>query len=329
MFRRATLTIGLVAASAAAQGGAPPSTVSMDLVHVQVILDHLGYSPGVIDGRPGQSLAAAVRGFQTARDLPVTGRVDAATLKALGRYREIRPVRELAITSADAAGPFVGVPPRDMAEQAKLPTLGYADLAEKLAEKFHTTPQTLAALNPGAKLAAGARLNFPNVLPASRDYDQAMNPTWRQTLSDLNVDAQQASADHIVVDRSEGVVKAYDAADRLIAQFPATMGSAHDPLPIGRWTIKGRSYNPPFHYNPALFWDADSKDEKAVLKPGPNGPVGVVWIDISKPHYGIHGTPEPSRIGRSESHGCIRLTNWDAARLALMVKPGTPAFFQE
>jgi lipoprotein-anchoring transpeptidase ErfK/SrfK len=107
------------------------------------------------------------------------------------------------------------------------------------------------------------------------------------------------------------------------------MGSQHDPLPIGKWTIKGRAYNPPFHYNPKLFWDADSKDQKAVLKPGPNGPVGVVWIDLSKDHYGIHGTPSPEKIGRTESHGCIRLTNWDAARLAMMVKPGTPAVFQE
>src|SRR3546814_13943369 len=106
------------------------------------------------------------------------------------------------------------------------------------------------------------------------------------------------------------------------------MGSRHDPLPIGSWTIKGRGYLPPFHYNPKLFWDASDAEAKAKLPPGPNGPVGVVWIDISKPHYGIHGTPEPQMIGRSESHGCIRLTNWDAARLSQLVKPGTPAIFQ-
>ena len=107
------------------------------------------------------------------------------------------------------------------------------------------------------------------------------------------------------------------------------MGSEHDPLPIGTWKIQGVSRNPDFHYNPDLFWDADANDRAVTLKPGPNGPVGVVWIDISKPHYGIHGTSEPSTIGRAESHGCIRLTNWDAARLAQMVKPGIPAIFQE
>jgi lipoprotein-anchoring transpeptidase ErfK/SrfK len=124
------------------------------------------------------------------------------------------------------------------------------------------------------------------------------------------------------------LLKVYNADDRMIAQFPVTTGSQHDPLPIGEWTIKGVSRNPDFHYNPDLFWDSGSKDEKAVLKPGPNGPVGVVWIDLSKDHYGIHGTPEPQTIGRTESHGCIRLTNWDAARLAQMVKTGVKAKFQ-
>jgi lipoprotein-anchoring transpeptidase ErfK/SrfK len=92
--------------------------------------------------------------------------------------------------------------------------------------------------------------------------------------------------------------------------------------------VRGVSWNPPFHYNPALFWDADARDDKAVVAPGPNNPVGVVWIDLSKPHYGIHGTPEPASIGKTQSHGCIRLTNWDATTLAQMVKPGTPASLQ-
>jgi lipoprotein-anchoring transpeptidase ErfK/SrfK len=106
------------------------------------------------------------------------------------------------------------------------------------------------------------------------------------------------------------------------------MGSQHDPLPIGNWKIQGFSYNPPFHYNPRLFWDAKASARAALLPPGPNGPVGVIWLDLSKPHYGIHGTPEPTTIGRAESHGCIRLTNWDAARLTMMVKPGMPVIFQ-
>jgi len=120
-----------------------------------------------------------------------------------------------------------------------------------------------------------------------------------------------------------------DKDGKLVAQFMATMGSQYDPLPIGTWKILGPAYNPPFSYNPDLFWDAKASAKAAKLPPGPNGPVGVVWLDLSKPHYGIHGTPEPSTIGRAESHGCIRLTNWDAARLALMVKAGTPAVFQQ
>jgi lipoprotein-anchoring transpeptidase ErfK/SrfK len=144
----------------------------------------------------------------------------------------------------------------------------------------------------------------------------------------LNVDANQPVADHVVVDKSDGVLRVLDKDDHLIAQFSATMGSEHDPLPIGSWTIKGADYNPKFRYNPALFWDAKKGDEKELLPPGPNGPVGVVWLDLSKPHYGIHGTPHPELIGRSESHGCIRLTNWDVARLSMMVKPGTKAVFQ-
>jgi lipoprotein-anchoring transpeptidase ErfK/SrfK len=115
----------------------------------------------------------------------------------------------------------------------------------------------------------------------------------------------------------------------LLAQYPATMGSERDPLPIGNWKITGVQQNPVFHYNPAFFWDAKPKDEKAEIAAGPNNPVGAVWIALSKEHYGIHGTPEPSKIGHTESHGCIRLTNWDAEELSHMVKPGTPAILEE
>lgn len=319
-----------LAHSAASSRPAPrPPLVDLDVLHVQVLLDRLGFAPGVIDGKGGISLAAALRGFQRARGLAVTGRIDAPTLRLLHRYRAIRPTRVLAVSPQDAAGPFSGRLPENPAAQARLPMLGYANLLEKLAEKFHTTPATLVALNsPQTRLGSGARIRFPNVLPGSRAYDPKLAPDWRRTLSDLNVDARQPEGVRVIVDKSEGVLQVHDRADRLVAQFPATMGSRHDPLPIGEWTIKGAAYNPPFHYNPALFWDADDGDDKHKLPPGPNGPVGVIWLDLSKPHYGIHGTPRPQTIGRAESHGCIRLTNWDAARLSLMVKPGTPAFFR-
>ncbi|MEO8743410.1 MAG: L,D-transpeptidase, partial [Lysobacteraceae bacterium] len=133
----------------------------------------------------------------------------------------------------------------------------------------------------------------------------------------------------VVVDKSDSTVTLLDAAGKTLAQYPASTGSVHDSLPIGTWKIQGVAKNPTFHYNPALFWDADPKNAKATLPAGPNNPVGVVWIDLSKPHYGIHGTPEPSKIGKTESHGCIRLTNWDASELSQAVSPGMPAILQE
>jgi lipoprotein-anchoring transpeptidase ErfK/SrfK len=136
-------------------------------------------------------------------------------------------------------------------------------------------------------------------------------------------DTRKAAA--IVVRASDMTVSALDSTGNVIAQFPATAGSEHDPLPIGQWKIEGVARNPAFHYNPKLFWDADASHSKATIAAGPNNPVGVVWIELSKPHYGIHGTPEPGRIGHSQSHGCIRLTNWDALRLAALVSPGIPA----
>jgi lipoprotein-anchoring transpeptidase ErfK/SrfK len=195
-----------------------------------------------------------------------------------------------------------------MMEKATLPALGYSSPLELLSEKFHASPKLLQKLNPGKSFdKAGEEILVPNVhtaLPGEK-------------------------AAKIVVDKTTSTVTALDAEGKMIAQYPATMGSEHDPLPLGDWKVNGVSRNPPFHYNPDLFWDADANDEKATIKPGPNNPVGVVWIDLSKSHYGIHGTPEPSTIGKTQSHGCIRLTNWDAAELAAMVAPGTPAHLQE
>ncbi len=318
------LSAALIPALAAA---APPDPRVMG---AQVLLDRLGFGPGVIDGRGGQSFAKALKGWQEAKGLTVTGELDEATVKSFDGFREMPAVIEVKLSAETVEGPFIGAIPAKESDQAKLETLGYADLMEKLAERYHTTPATLTALNtPGLKLAEGAAVKVPNVIPPAQDYPADTNPAWRKTLWTLNVGSDQPEVAKVVVDKSDGVLRAFDGAGKLVAQFPATMGSGHDPLPIGTWKIQGRAYNPPFHYNPDLFWDADSKDKKALLPPGPNGPVGVVWIDLDKKHYGIHGTPNPEKIGRTESHGCIRLTNWDAARLAMMVKPGTPAIFQE
>lgn len=315
---------------AAPQGTKSRSTVDLSILHVQVVLDHLGFAPGVLDGKRGQSLTAALKGFQESRGLPVTGKLDDATQAQLDRYRGWSATRTLRLSADSLAGPFVNPMPSRPEDQAKLPALGYRSRMEKLAEMFHTTPAVLIALNsPDTPLTPGTPVVFPNALPTSRAYDSKLPADWRKMLNDLNVDAREPQGAKVVVDKSDQVLRVLDADDHLVAQFSATMGSEHDPLPIGTWKIQGFSYNPKFHYNPKLFWDAKATDKAATLPPGPNGPVGVIWIDLSKPHYGIHGTPEPTTIGRAESHGCIRLTNWDAARLSLMITPGTPAIFQE
>ncbi|WP_373369232.1 L,D-transpeptidase family protein [Sphingomonas folli] len=319
----------LAPAAAVAQAPAAPPPLDRDILHVQVILDHLGFAPGILDGRGGQSLQLALRGFQESRGLPETGKPDAATMRALYPYRAARPTVTIRLTADMVRGPFLGAIPHGYDKQAELPTLGYRSPMEKLAEMFHTTPAVLMALNsPATRIAQGATVTFPNALPSSRAYPADVSPEWRQTLTMLNVDGASPKGESIVVDKSEGSLRVLDKAGKLVAQFPVTTGSEHDPLPLGTWTIKGKDYNPKFHYNPALFWDAKKNDKKTMLPPGPNGPVGVVWIDLSKDHYGIHGTPEPSTIGRSESHGCIRMANWDVARLTLMLSNGAKAVFQ-
>jgi len=308
--------------------GRPP--LDRQAMKLQVVLDRLGFSPGVIDGRRGAALTRALRGFQESRGIATTGEADTATMQALRGYWGTEATRRLELNARVLAGPYVAAIPKDEGEQSKLPGLFYRSPLEKLAEMFHTTPRVLVELNGlDAGLKPGSTLVFPNVLPTSRAYDAKLTADWRATLTGLNVDAVQLKAARIVVDRSDKVLRVFDQAGKLVAQFGVTTGSEHDPLPIGTWKVNGADYNPRFHYNPDLFWDAKKDDEKAMLPPGPNGPVGVVWLDLSKEHYGIHGTPEPQNIGLTASHGCVRLANWNAARLAMMVKPGTPAIFQQ
>lgn len=275
------------------------------VVRAQILLGRAHFSCGEIDGSFGSNLLKTVSAYQQERHLPATGIVNAATWAALNS--DTAPIlTDYTITAEDEQGPFAPVP-ADLMEQAKLPALAYASPLEELAERFHASPALLKALNPRTDFTtADVTLTVPNIL----------------TLA-------PGTAANVVVSKSESSVRAYDSDGKLIAFYAATIGSEHDPLPTGEWKIRGVSRNPEFHYSASLFWDAKNPDDKAVIQPGPNNPVGVVWIDLSKEHYGIHGTPEPSMIGHTESHGCIRLTNWDAMELADTVKPGTPAALKE
>ncbi|WP_179504616.1 MULTISPECIES: L,D-transpeptidase family protein [unclassified Sphingomonas] len=296
-------------------------------MQAQVLLERAGFAPSVIDGTINPSTRNALRAFQQANDLPQTGLLDDATRAILSRQSNVPATRMVTIPASFAAGPFAPLP-HDPAAQAKLPALGYASLDEKLAERFHTTPKVLHALNPGAPpFAAGAKLRVPNVGADAIDPEQVADPAWRQTLADLGVGTDEPHAARIVVSRKAGTLSVYDGQGALVALFTVTTGSAHDPLPLGNWKIYGVDHNPKYHFNPDLFWDVSDKKPDALLPPGPNSPVGVVWIDLSKPHYGIHGTPEPAMIGHTESHGCVRLTNWNAARLAQMVSQETKVEF--
>jgi lipoprotein-anchoring transpeptidase ErfK/SrfK len=298
--------------SASSEGQEAP--VVSETLAAQVMLDRAGFSPGEIDGRPGRNFVAALTGFQRAHELRPTGRIDPDTWSALSsRAGGLQPLVTYEITAEDVAGPFVPRVPDDLMEQAELDALSYTSALEMLAEKFHASPDLLRAINPGATFErAGERVAVPNVA----------------VLDPLSPAPGAQPGARVVVSREEGALTLEDASGKPLFRAPVTTGSRHDPLPIGVWKVTAVQAMPAFHYNPDLFWDADPSHAKARIAPGPNNPVGTVWIDLTKEHYGIHGTPEPSRIGHAESHGCVRLTNWDANRVALWVRPGTEVIFR-
>ncbi len=320
----------LIAATAPALAQAPARpTLDPAVMRMQVVLDKLGFGPGIIDGRTGQSLTNALKGFQESRGLRVTGTPDAATIDALRRYGNVRATMSVTLDAAAMSGPYVAHMSKDYAEQAKLPSMAYSRPLEKLAERFHTTPAVLAELNPGVTtIGVGSKINVPNTFPTSRAYPADATPAWRATLASLNVEAAVPKAARIVVDKSDGILRVLDGNGRVVAQYTATIGSSRDPLPLGNWKVLHVSPNPDWKMNPKILKGVSDDKQAQIVPPGPNNPVGVVWIDLSKEHYGIHGTSEPQQIGRAQSNGCVRLTNWDAARVALMVKGGTPVLFQ-
>lgn len=281
------------------------------VARLQILLDRVRFSPGVIDGKWGKNTEKAVYWLQRRERLTATGRADSATMARLHELAgAVRLVASHTLTAEDVAGPFVEIPPA-MHERAALECLCFESLPEKLAELFHTTPELLGRLNPEidlASLAAG---------------DAIAAPAVRDTA------AGGGQVSEIVVSDGGHYLHARDANGRILYHFPSTLGSSYAPTPSGEYEVTRIARDPTWHYQPELLTGVPDHEEDAVLPAGPNNPVGLVWIALSRPHYGIHGTSAPETIGYATSNGCVRLTNWDALFLADRIGTGVPVLFRD
>ncbi|HEX9983782.1 MAG TPA: L,D-transpeptidase family protein [Thermoanaerobaculia bacterium] len=280
------------------------------VLKTQVYLDRANFSVGALDGRWGRNSAIAIWWYQRTHGLPATGSVDEATFRSLAMAAGGGDaVRQVTLTEEDVKGPFVEIP-EEVYDQAKLDCLCYESLKEKLSERFHTKQDTLDLLNPEVKfgeLKAGDTVWVPNVR--------------------TEVTEDRGDIARIVISIAGNTFNGYDAQGNLVFHSPTTLGSKYDPSPRETLEIKKVTFDPWFHYQPKLFHEVPDDEPEANLHPGPNSPVGVVWIALSKPHYGIHGTGSPDSIGYASSHGCVRLTNWDAREVGHRVKPGVVVEF--
>ena len=286
----------------------PPAVTPADarlpdpaIVRLQILLDRAGASPGVIDGFDGDNVRKAIAAFEDMHGLPVDGVLDAELIGLLDAGGPV--VGDYAIVPEDVAAVVPPIP-ADYAEKAKRDFLGYESVAEAIAERFHMDVDLLEALNPDNAFGAGDTV-----------FVAAFGPD------------RTGEVERIEADKRLRQLRAYDASGTLLAAYPATIGSDENPSPTGTHVVKGVATMPDYTYNPAINFQQGDNAEVLRIPPGPNGPVGTIWIDLSEPTYGIHGTPEPSLIDKTGSHGCVRLTNWDAEELAKMVKPGVSVEF--
>lgn len=279
-------------------GGELPSGQSALTAKVQVMLDRAGVSPGVIDGIKGGMSRSAIAAFERRSGLPADGAMDPQVWAALLPFAGGAMTASYTITDADVTHLTTHIP-TDYLEKANMTSLGYTSVAEKLGERFHMDERFIAALNPGVPLTAGATIR---VIAPSKPL--------------------RAKVTRVFIEKGTNRVAAYDAEGHMVVNYPATIGSAETPSPSGAHKVRAVAMNPEYTYNPAINFTQGTNKSVLVLPPGPNGPVGTVWIALTKPTYGLHGTPTPSRLFVSESHGCVRMTNWDAEELAHMVQPG-------
>ena len=285
-----------------AEAVVPPKIVANPAIaRLQVLLDQAGASPGVVDGFDGDNLVKAIAAFQMMAGLPVDGVLNADLVARLDTHQAV--IGSYVITAEDA-GALTAPTPVDYAEKAQMAFLGYSSVAEELAERFHMDIDLLKALNPGAQFNAGE--------------------TIAAAITGANRTGVVSRFD---ADKTLRQVRAYDANGALLAAYPATIGSEDNPSPSGTYTVVSVTPMPNYTYNPKINFQQGENTGVLTIPPGPNGPVGSMWIALSKPTFGIHGTPEPSLIDKTGSHGCIRLTNWDADELAGMVGKGVVVTF--
>jgi lipoprotein-anchoring transpeptidase ErfK/SrfK len=275
-------------------------------IKAQVLLDRARFSPGEIDGKTGDNFKTAMTAFAAAKGLKTNGDLTEEVWQALNLTSSGSILEEYTISAEDLRGPFVRDIPADLEKMKELPLLSYRSLREKLAEKFHMSEELLQLLNPGKRFdAAGDRIVVANI-----DQRESVEKAAR-----------------IEVDKTAQVLRVFGRDQKLQATYPATVGSEEKPAPSGRLTVTGISKNPTYRYDPKFAFKGVRATKPFTINPGPNSPVGVVWIGLSSEGYGIHGTPDPSKVGKSESHGCVRLTNWDALRVANAMRKGTPVDF--
>ncbi|MGX5734375.1 L,D-transpeptidase family protein [Bosea thiooxidans] len=276
------------------------------IVKAQVLLSRHSISPGQIDGRDGDNLRKAVAQFRRQEGLGESDKIDRETWQRLGGDEAQSVVTEYRLSEKDASHRFARRIPKDYAKQAKMKRLSYTGPAEMLGERFHMSPELLKALNPGKVFDEA-------------DMTVAVLATQRSP--------EKGSARRIEVVKSTGMVVVFGDGERIVASYPATIGSSDMPSPAGDHMVERVVRNPDYTYNPEKNFQQGRNTEILRLPPGPNGPVGTIWIALSQPTFGIHGTPEPSKVSKTNSHGCVRLTNWDAEELAELVRPGVPVRF--